>query len=134
MHKREGHLRAVEAVEVEPGRRQRRQRRRRRSRTGICFSLLAALKAATPLDISWKTRERIGAGIGSPPHLWRVVTFRLIRETWACTLSGTVIMKSRSAASNVTLQSSGFIALPSATLLADSARRRVVGSARSVLG
>ena len=132
MHKREGHLREVE---VEAGRRRRqRRRRRRRSRTGICFSLLAALNAATPFDISWKTRERIGAGIGSPPHLWRVVTFRLIRETWACTLSGTVIMKSRSAASNVTLQSSGFIALPSATLLADSARRRVVGSARSVLG
>ena len=98
------------------------------------MSLHAALKAATPAETSWKHRESTGGGIGSPPVLWRVVTFRLIRETWACTLSGTVIMKSRSAASNVTLQSWGFIALPSATLLADSARRRVVGSARSVLG
>ena len=69
------------------------------------MSLHAALKAATPAETSWKHRESTGGGIGSPPVLWRVVTLRLIRETCACTLSGTSLKKARSASSNVTDQS-----------------------------
>ena len=58
--------------------------RERAHGTGTSVSFVAVLKARAPFEISWNTRETIGAGALMPPAWWRVVIARLEDAAGEC--------------------------------------------------